>query len=202
VADGVLLRQRQSVSHAVSAPGQGMPLIAADAAGREMTDPAFAAHLGQVISWARAAWEGWLPHRVLDRLLVAARSKLCRATRPWPRVTGPASAMVAAAMRLGWSVTSATELITDLGETLKLHISSPGAVSVVMQRAVRRWQWRNVTRVQPALHASTAGALFKPIRILLHGTGSCMPSIWRAGLRTVFWLVGNGSKHASFKLAL
>ena len=160
-----------------------MSLIVADATASCMTDPAFAAHLAPLVAWAKAVWDGWLPRRVLDRLVVAAKTKLRRTSRPWTVASGPAPAMRATATRPGWQVSSATEFVSDLGEVFHLHISSPATFSAAVQAAVRRWQWRKVAGVHPSLAASTAGALFEPLRKLMYGKS--MPPAWRAGLRSV-----------------
>lgn len=77
--------------------------------------------------------------------------------------------MIASSRRLGWTVISSTELLTDQGETLDLLLDSPAAVKLEVARAVKRWRWRNLETLMPQLkkRGSGAGALMEPITKLL-----------------------------------
>ena len=105
----------------------------------------------------------------MERLTTVAKKKLKEATHIWPKVKGPAAAMVASSRRLGWTVISSTELQTGQGETLDLLLDSPAAVKLEVARAVKRWRWRNLETLMPQLKkgGSGAGALMEPITKLL-----------------------------------
>ena len=77
--------------------------------------------------WATAVWESWMLERAIERPAAKAKQKLRKAKNPWAKVKGPAAAMVASCRRLGWTVVSSTELRTDQGETIDLHLDSPAA---------------------------------------------------------------------------
>ena len=57
-----------------------------------------------------------------------AQVKLRKAARIWQVVTGPVSAMVASAWRLGWKIVSATEAVTDAGRTVFFELDSPAVI--------------------------------------------------------------------------
>ena len=101
----------------------------------------------------------------MARLTATTKRRLRRATNAWARVKGPAAAMIASCGRLGWTVVSSTELITDQGETLDLLLDSPAAVKLEVARAVKRWRWRNLEVLMPQLKkgGSGVGALMEPI---------------------------------------
>ena len=87
----------------------------------------------------------------MERLAAKAKQKLRKAKNPCAKVKDPAAAMVASCRRLGWTVVSSTELRTDQGENLDLHLDSPAAVKSEVARAVKRWRWRNVEAKMPQL---------------------------------------------------
>ena len=64
---------------------------------------------------------------------------------------GHVAAMVASCRRLGWTVVISTELRTDQGETLDLHLDSSAAVKLEVVRAVKRWRWRSIEAKMPQL---------------------------------------------------
>ena len=67
-----------------------------------MRDLAFAAHEDPIDMWAEAAWCSWLPRADLQSLAAQALQLVLGTKAPWSRVTGPATASVASARRLGW----------------------------------------------------------------------------------------------------
>ena len=153
-----LLRDQRRTAATIAAPASGnggqdldLALTLADENARAGADPAFDAHIMPIGDWATAVWEHWMPERAMERLAAKAKKKLKRAKSPWATVKGPAAPMVASCQRLGWTVVSSTELRTDQGETLFLHLDPPAAVRLEVARAVKRWRCRNVEANMPQL---------------------------------------------------
>jgi hypothetical protein len=92
-----------------------------------------------------------MPERTMERLATVAKKKLKKAKNIWAKVKGPAAAMVASCRRLGWTVISSTEILTDQGLTLDMHLDSPAAIKNEVTRAVKRWRWRNLEVLMPQL---------------------------------------------------
>ena len=184
-----LLRDQRRTAAVIAAPESGvgrqnldLALILADENAKSGADPAFDAHTMPIGDWATAVWESWMPERTMERLAAAAKKKLKQEKNIWARVKGPAAAMVASCRRLGWTVISSTEILTDQGLILDLHRDSPAAVKNEVARAVKRWRWRNLEALMPQLKkgGSGVGALMEPIIKLLksketrrHGTRHC-----------------------------
>ena len=124
-----------------------------------------------------------MPLRTMERLTITTKKKLRKANNTWAKVKGPAAAMVASCYRLGWSVVSGTELLTDQGETLDLLLDSPAAVKLEVARAVKRWRWRNLETLMPQLKkgGSGVGALMEPITKLLKSKDN--NETWNPALR-------------------
>ena len=124
-----------------------------------------------------------MPERTMERLATVAKKKLKKAKNIWAKVKGPAAAMVASCRRLGWTVISSTEILTDQGITLDLHRDSPAAVKNEVARAVKRWRWRNLEVLMPQLKkgGSGVGALMEPITKLLKSKENS--ETWNPALR-------------------
>ena len=94
--------------------------------------------------------------------------QLACAARPWARVRGPATAFVASAAELGWTVQAAACVIDDRGCAIDLGRDSPGLVRQMVAASVRRWRWKRVASRLPSLRRSPACAAFlQPIHRLL-----------------------------------
>ena len=145
VSDTVLLAQRRAVAAASVLEGAGeldITLVLADGSNTGRVDPAFGAHEDPIGMWAEAVWGQWLPRAAL-RSLSAHAVRIVEATsRVWASVHGPATAAVASARRLGWTVLDEARIETDLGEVLDLDVDSPAFVVREVGEAVRRWRWR------------------------------------------------------------
>ena len=121
VANTTLLAQRRAVAAAV-APVAGtrgqcldMTLVLADGTVKGRADPAYDAHMMPLGQWAQAVWHEWLPLEALNKLTASAK-RIVRMLQPcevWKQVKGQATAMVASAQRIGWSVCDASHLVTD-----------------------------------------------------------------------------------------
>ena len=155
VSPTMLMHQRRAVM-AAAAPKNGLggqqmevALMLADGSKKGRADPAFHAHIDVVQHWAQAIWNGWLPEASLTTSLNYARGRVTGSARPWSLVTGPAAALLCTLDRVGWTVDSASCLVTDTGRTLHLHIDPPIIVARCMEAAVRRWRWRNLGSCTP-----------------------------------------------------
>ena len=178
-SDSLLQAQRRTAA-SIAAPGYGasgqnldLALVLADEGPRGRADPAFDAHLQPIEQWAMAIWEQWLPVPSMNRMLTDAEQRLSGARSKWPKVYGPAAAMLATCWRLGWAAFDATHLATDLNKHLRLHLDSPAVVVTEVIESVKRWRWRRVERGLPQLsrNGSGRGPLLEPIWRLLKGTG-------------------------------
>ena len=194
VAPSVLLGQRRAAAAAAS-PATGVcgqsldvALLMADETSTGKADPAFAAHTGPIGEWAQAIWERWLPLTALHRLVSSAKQRLGAARRPWNIVYGPGAAFVATAARLKWVVDNATDVTTDDGRLLRLHVDPPVVVAREVEAAVRRWRWRNVERDIPSLDSGGAGrgANIAPVMSLLKPApdNPSWTAAFRAGLKS------------------
>ena len=142
-----------------------MAMMIADASKTGKADPAFPAHMDVVRHWAQAIWNHWLPEEALQTSLNYARDRITKSPRPWSMVTGPAAALLCTLERVGWKVTSASSLITDVSRTLDLHTDPPIVVARCMEAAVRRWRWSNMAKAHPSLRV--VGCSFHPVHKLL-----------------------------------
>ena len=119
MSDSHLEESRQAIARAASAEGGGknfeMVLYALDGNAGTM-DPAFDAHVLPIHAWAMAWWESWRRPHVLNSLVAKAVLKLATAAvSAWALVVGPVTALVASAIRIGWTFLDAHLLKDDVG---------------------------------------------------------------------------------------
>ena len=193
VSTSLLLKQRRAVAASTVSTTAGgdldMTLLLADGGPRGRADPAFAAHMDPIWHWAMAVWESWLPRSGLCRLVADAKRRIAATTRPWSAVWGPAAAFVASAQRLGWTVHSAIDMVTDGGTRLRLSVDSPAFVRGAVDASVRRWRWRSMEHRFESLGSGGhgAGAVVQPLFKLLDAH-RVLNDAWgpqqRAGLRS------------------
>ena len=75
-----------------------MALMLADMRAGGHIDPAYEAHTGPIVMWAKAVWNNWLPAEGMRAAVLQALQGIKKnGTTSWHRVTGPAAAMVASA---------------------------------------------------------------------------------------------------------
>eukprot|EP00973_Karenia_brevis_P082350 11415731-Karenia_brevis.AAC.1 len=105
MANVALQASRRTMARAASPASCGrnpdITLLVLDSKGGTL-DPAFSAHALPIVSWAMAIWDRWQPPQVMAHSVERARCKLSRVSSIWSAVTGPATAVLATAWRLGW----------------------------------------------------------------------------------------------------
>ncbi len=87
----------------------------------------------------------------------SALQKLAAAKCQWAVVHGPGLGFVASAQRLGWTVESATSLVTDDGVQIDLAKDPPAIVKTMVRDSVWRWRWRRVEEKHPHLVQGVGG---------------------------------------------
>ena len=155
ISDSALAAARGKVAKAASPDGSGrnpgLALLTIDGTCGTL-DPAFAAHAGPIIHWARAVWDTWFPACQMENAFIGATAKLggARGTL-WSVVAGPVTALVATVRRLGWSFDGPWRILTDVGTLIDLRADSPAAAAVQVHEGVRRWRWREAGEAVPGL---------------------------------------------------
>ena len=197
---GSHLHAARVAAHLATTPTSGgrnvdLAFFVADAAGGRF-DPAFEACTGPLRAWATAWWEHWRGHEQLCNAMSAASDKLCAARRVWSAVTGPATAALASAWRLGWTFTSGRRCTTHDSTVLDFLLDSPAAVAAAADHGVRRWRLARIVAQFPELVADmdltpdpqlehpprdVAGVPLLPARIVDLCTRS-LGNHWRAAL--------------------
>ena len=100
------LQSVRSKSASVAAPQAGgknpdLTLHTIDGANGTL-DPAFNAHVGLVMRWAQAWWEGWFCRSDMEMAFQAATRKLASCVgSAWRRVSGPVAAFIASMAWVG-----------------------------------------------------------------------------------------------------
>ena len=153
VSNTALLSQRRAVAATLATEGNGdldLRLALADGTGKAKVDPAFAAHLQPIGSWAEAVWSTWLPHGTLASLMQRTADRFYLGIA-WAKVHGPAAACYASARRLGWHIKSAFVFNTDIGQELHLMRDSPAFVRLRVTESVQRWRDRAIVSRFPSL---------------------------------------------------
>jgi hypothetical protein len=107
-------------------------------------DPAYRATVDVVLHWKAALVDLWATRARLLRTMVRAIHNAAAAPCPFTVVMGPASAVVAAVSRFGWTFSSATTVTTHVGE-ISLDNVSMGELRTLCDEGFDLWRWRNVT---------------------------------------------------------
>ncbi len=156
-----LLQQRRAAaaSTCVSSAGASLDLtlMLADGKSNGAADPAFEAHVGVIFFWAMTIWETWTPAAMMTTSFNHAVSKLNGTSSPWSKVYGPAAAVVATLQRLLWTFSDAFVFVSDLGEVIDMRMHAPAYVASSVVASVKRWRWRRVENLLPALASGGAG---------------------------------------------
>jgi hypothetical protein len=91
-----------------------------------------------VVEWARAVWDGLVSREELKLAWRRAVVDVGTASRPFQAVRGPAGAMVASALRLGWTVPSPFDFIDGAGERISLDGVCPAVVALMAKDDLSR----------------------------------------------------------------
>ena len=119
-------------------------MAVADGSKKGRADPAYDARSLPIEEWAIAVWERWSPLICMQKVIDDAVERTARAVNKWAVCYGPGAALVLTCARLGWTITSATQFITDIGEDLDLALDPPRVVVMHCFSAVQRWRWKRV----------------------------------------------------------
>jgi ribonuclease HI len=83
-----------------------------------------------LVEWAKAVWDGLVPREDLRIAWRRAVVEVGTANNPFLAVRGPAGAMVASVMRLGWKSTSPFDVIDASGVRLCFDVTCPAVVAL------------------------------------------------------------------------
>ncbi len=149
-----LTAARRLIARAAAPAGAGksldITLHALD--GRDGTlDPAFDAHVLPIQTWAPACWEHWQPTDALCSAMRHASSKILVNRPVWNKVSGPASAAVATAARIGWTFIDGLTITSDDSQVYNLIVDPPNVIAEATKRAVRRWRLDRMANELPDL---------------------------------------------------
>ena len=93
----------------------------------------------------------------MQKVIDDAVERTARAVNKWAVCYGPGAALVLTCARLEWTITSATQFITDIGEHLDLALDPPRVVVMHCFSAVQRWRWKRIGSSMPQLAANGSG---------------------------------------------
>ena len=125
--------------------------------------------------WKAALLDRWVPRDWMLRTLSQAAREVAVAERPWDAVRGPASAMAASALRLGWALPDADHFITHRGRFCWSTIDM-GELKVLVGEAYEKWWWNQVRPTLPS-DAPCEPPLLQPLRAICRDGD---PFLWRA----------------------
>ena len=159
-----LLHRARRVAHTVCSlhpGGRSLDLsLALEARG---TDPASKATGDCILFWLAALMDSWVPRAWQLRAMLQAVQRT-QESEAWAEARGPAGAVVASGLRLGWTFPSATEFTTHRGRHLWDKISM-GELRVLVDESFDRWRWERA-RVSLPPGAPKQPPLLEPIRTL------------------------------------
>ena len=72
-----------------------------------------------------AVWGRWTTSISMQKVIDYAVQRTTKATNKWSMCYGPGAAFVLTCARLNWTITSATKLVTDMGELLDMVLDPP-----------------------------------------------------------------------------
>jgi ribonuclease HI len=101
-----------------------------------------------VIEWSRAVWDGLVPREDLRLAWRRAVVEVGTAPNPFLAVRGPAGAMVASALRLGWRSTSPFDFQAADGVIISLDKMCPAVVALCAKDDLKRLEAASSTFAQ------------------------------------------------------
>ena len=120
-----------------------------------------------ITQWTIAAWDGLVSKDDMRCSWKQAMINVAGASRPFGQVCGPAGAMVASAVRIGWKVPSPFHFIMGCGTLLNLHDIAPRDVQLLANRSLM-----HLEAVSSSLAARIGGPPdLEPLRSFLHSIG-------------------------------
>ncbi len=150
-----LEQARRAIAKAITPEAGGknyeVVLHIADAQGGTV-DPAFDAHVLPFMMWSLALSQRW---QTASALAGASRDAYHRVIGDgqavWRAVNGSAAALVASALRIGWSITDGRHVRTDDEEDIDMLLDPTIVIVQAVRRAVRRWRLQRVHALFPSL---------------------------------------------------
>ena len=164
---GINIRQaRQLARAAMCVHTAGRSLTLDLLMNGEDTDPAFRCNREPIFAWCVGLWDSIVPRGVMLRTFHWAISRLEGSSSPWSRVAGPATAVVAALRRIGWSTESAVIWRTHVGAVNTLD-KCPKTVAALVDEATRRSLWAGLAARNPSFAGLEAGGFLAPLSRLI-----------------------------------
>ena len=99
-------------------------------------DPGMLLAVDPIVDYAKAVWDGLVSKAELQDAWRRAMTTVCTAKYPFQAVVGPAGAMVASALRIGWKIPAPHVLRMEDGELLDLTEVCPGVIQQYAERAL------------------------------------------------------------------
>ena len=170
VSDCGLRQAREAVSHVVPGNHSGNLTLrlAVSQAGLAL-DPIGVLAVDPIYEWARAVWQRTPDVGVLQATLEAETHRLNRLKHPWSGVTGPGGAFIMSAHRLGWSILSATVVVTEKGHTIDMQRYAPAATRELAQVAAREWAWKTMRKGDGKAELLRKGVWIELLHSIIYG---------------------------------
>ena len=149
-------------------------------------DPVFDASVPLVVRFATCVWEARVVPSRLARAWLAIKDRI-QHTAAWKYARGPISSVWSTLLRIGWSMSGPTTLVSDEGWHIDLLRVCPQDVRVFLEQGIRRWQAARVLAHFPDNEGHTVWrrALRKSVLALRDaGRRGALRSLWAAGVWT------------------
>ena len=105
---------------------------------------------------------------MLDEALEWACRHVTSSTH-WHDLHGPASAVVATLIRLGWSVEASVKWKTAAGATVDMSEVAPRDVEIIFGRDAELWAWRQSSPQHPLMQHLAGAPFLGPVLAILKG---------------------------------
>ncbi len=155
-------------------------------------DPAVAANAAVLSQWAAAVWRACGPSQrrkrtdptplLMNAALTKAEKQMADNGYAWSAVTGPASAAVLTARRIGWKHLSGFRIQDERGSLLDMAVTDPRGITAAVERATRVAAEVRAGRKEGL--ATGQGVWTSPVRRALNSTK--LTPMAKASLRRAF----------------